>query len=205
MTINNKTRALRTGNSKLGKDVPVFNLQPMATCPGRTKGCAGKSGYCYACHGNYLYPSHMVNWKNNKAFANSRHFVPAMVRDIAIHKSRVARKGESLRVRLHSTGDFYSQRYLNNWIKVANEHPDVQFLAYTRSHMLDFSSLPDNFKVYYSIDDTTEAMPITLRQYAEVVPADHTARVKGRHICQSECHKCKACWAMGWNVAFRMH
>ena len=36
-------------------------------------------------------------------------------------------------VRVHVSGDFYSQEYFNAWMEVAYERPDVTFYAYTKS------------------------------------------------------------------------
>ena len=36
-------------------------------------------------------------------------------------------------VRIHSSGDFYSQEYFNKWIDFCNDNKDVEFWAYTKS------------------------------------------------------------------------
>lgn len=36
-------------------------------------------------------------------------------------------------VRIHASGDFFSQSYFDMWIEIANENPDVEFWAYTKS------------------------------------------------------------------------
>jgi hypothetical protein len=44
------------------------------------------------------------------------------------------RTGEQVRpVRIHSSGDFYSPRYAQAWIDVANRHHDIVFWAPTRT------------------------------------------------------------------------
>jgi hypothetical protein len=35
-------------------------------------------------------------------------------------------------IRIHATGDFYSQSYLNKWIEIAAALPSVDFYAYTK-------------------------------------------------------------------------
>jgi len=35
-------------------------------------------------------------------------------------------------VRIHSSGDFYSQKYFDKWIDYCNENKDVEFWAYTK-------------------------------------------------------------------------
>lgn len=36
-------------------------------------------------------------------------------------------------VRIHSAGDFFSQKYFDTWLKVCRDNPDVEFWAYTKS------------------------------------------------------------------------
>jgi hypothetical protein len=36
-------------------------------------------------------------------------------------------------VRIHAAGDFFNQDYFNMWIELANENPEVEFWAYTKS------------------------------------------------------------------------
>jgi len=36
-------------------------------------------------------------------------------------------------IRIHASGDFFNQSYFDLWIDIANENPDVEFWAYTKS------------------------------------------------------------------------
>jgi hypothetical protein len=40
---------------------------------------------------------------------------------------------EATIVRIHVSGDFYSEAYFLAWIDVAKQRPDVKFYAYTKS------------------------------------------------------------------------
>jgi len=51
-------------------------------------------------------------------------------------------------VRIHGSGDFFSQKYFDQWLKVTIENPNVHFWAFTKSiqfwvNRLD--QIPDNF------------------------------------------------------------
>lgn len=54
-------------------------------------------------------------------------------------------------VRIHSSGDFFSQEYFNAWVKVASMNQDIQFFGYTK--IVDYvkASKSDNFKLVYSM------------------------------------------------------
>ena len=36
-------------------------------------------------------------------------------------------------VRIHASGDFFNQSYFDMWVEIANENPNVEFWAYTKS------------------------------------------------------------------------
>ena len=51
------------------------------------------------------------------------------------------------KVRIHSSGDFFSGEYLRAWLKVARVNPQLKFYCYSKSlHLFGTNlSLPDNF------------------------------------------------------------
>jgi len=55
--------------------------------------------------------------------------------------------------RLHYSGDFYDKKYLNSWVKVIKEFPNVKFWVYTRSFWaINKLSQCKNIAVYISAD-----------------------------------------------------
>lgn len=51
-------------------------------------------------------------------------------------------------VRIHASGDFYNQSYFDMWIDIANENPNVEFWAYTKSlnyWIKRINDIPNNF------------------------------------------------------------
>jgi hypothetical protein len=119
------------GNAKLKKDgIVTFNLPAGKTCP--------KAGicrsFCYACKGNYQYPSVAMNAEGNLVASRHRNFVAMMI----LECQDLLDRGLS-RVRFHSSGDFYSQDYLDKWVAVMTVFPEITFYAYTKSLHLDWS------------------------------------------------------------------
>ena len=51
-------------------------------------------------------------------------------------------------VRVHESGDFYSQEYANKWETIAKSFPNLRFFAYTKS---DFRPCADNFNIVESV------------------------------------------------------
>jgi hypothetical protein len=126
----------------LPPDMTFFdhNLIQRNTCPGALA-CAG---VCYAKQGGYRYPASKAARAHNLALSQDDSFAAFIIGDLARMRSVNT-------VRIHDSGDFYSQEYLNKWATVARAMPHLTFYAYTKSLTLDFSGLPDNFKVTQSL------------------------------------------------------
>lgn len=76
--------------------------------------------------------------ERNLALALSRRFVPTMHAEI--QRSKVLRF-----VRLHDSGDFYSDHYFNSWLRIVRDNPQVTFFAYTKVvPLMRWRGLPAN-------------------------------------------------------------
>lgn len=151
--------ALQHGNSKLGK-IWQWSIPAIDSCPGSSQLCRNE---CYACKGFYNYPSVEDSLQANFRLAKSMAFVPTISRFIA--------KRSPDTVRIHVSGDFYSEGYLKKWSRVVRNNPGTLFYAYTRSwrsrsgdtspwlgRLLEFASEP-NVRLWFSCDSETGAPP----------------------------------------------
>ena len=143
---------LLTQNSKLKKTskalgLRVFNFGIPAyksasgklTCP-MADSCVK---FCYAKKGAYIWSNVKPAFENRYQLSKTDEFVEAMNTEI--------RKKKPDYVRVHDSGDYYSNAYLNKWIKIAIHNPDVRFYSYT--NMVDMmlkASLPSNYDVIFS-------------------------------------------------------
>ena len=59
-------------------------------------------------------------------------------------------------VRWHDAGDFFSPEYLDMALKMAAQHPDVKFYAYTKMAGAALAQKPDNFIINWSEGANTE-------------------------------------------------
>ena len=137
------------GNSKTG--CYSLDLPAKITCPGMTEACGSK---CYAASIMRIYQGVAAKYARNLELANSDDFVMRMVRDIP----------PRCEFRMHVSGDFYSTKYVDDWIEIAKRRTDVIFYTYTRSwqkpdiwqRILHLDAL-DNVNVNLSVDDDTGA------------------------------------------------
>jgi hypothetical protein len=105
------------------------------------------------------------------------HILETIIRTIEVYKNRIMKlnapkhNGKGV-VRVHVSGDFYSQEYFDAWMKAADNFPDIQFYAYTKSipywqHSLDI--IPSNFMLNASYGGKHDEMIKDLRlKFAKV-------------------------------------
>jgi len=110
------------------------------TCFG-AKGCPG---YCYAKQGTYNFPA----VKAARLAALNASLTDTFTEDAIADIRRMRGVGV---VRVHDSGDFYSQEYLNRWVTIALAFPNIIFYAYTKANTLDFTGLPSNFRITFSL------------------------------------------------------
>ena len=59
-------------------------------------------------------------------------------------------------IRVHDSGDYYSNKYMLKWFDIANAHPNIRFYSYTNMvSMVKKNNIPDNFDFIFS-DSGTE-------------------------------------------------
>lgn len=195
------------GNSKLGKDVLVFNIPPGGKAIGGTcRPTAWCNKNCYAMKGLHLFPSvkKANQWRYQLSLQDD--FV-----DLAIAELNRTTKAF---VRIHSSGDFYSEEYVNKWMKICGECKDKRFLAYTKSrHLIEplkkLAQLP-NVVIYESLDSSRPKAitPHLLRAYIEDSLSEKAAKKRARETisCPGECGPCDhKCWDGDKHVVFHKH
>ena len=135
--------------SKLNPRYNIFNwtLPAIKTCNN-----AGKcKEFCYAKQGTFNFGNVKKAHNDNYLLSLKPDFIFHMSVELDIKKLSAKRKGKQLVIRLHDSGDFYSEKYTNMWISLMKKHKDVLFYAYTKE-VKQFKALdiPDNFRVIYS-------------------------------------------------------
>lgn len=174
---------------------PRFNLPEKLTCPGSTALCRE---HCYACKASRCYPQVMPFRMSNFEASKQPNFVQSIIDELKAHNKPVTF------FRIHESGDFYSQEYLDKWIEIALFFPAIKFLAFTKSFSLDFSRCPSNLRIVWSVfpDTNLSTVPAGPRAYAGSI-GDTTML-----DCHGSCDTCGLCWNLreiGRNVHFDLH
>lgn len=129
------------GNAKVSKDTAILNLPAGHTCPGasacltkasmddgRIKDGPQQTFRCYAATEEFQNNAREMRWFNFELLRLCGGNVDVMMQLIA----RSLPANRTL-VRIHSSGDFFSQAYFDAWVNVAIAIPEIQFYAYTKS------------------------------------------------------------------------
>lgn len=125
---------LSKGNTKLGAIMNI-SLPPVVTC----HNCNNCKLYCYAVRSYHRAENVSNAWNDNYLyFLNDS---AGYFRDIskALKKKRF--------FRWHVSGDIVNHDYLIGMIKVANENPKCQFLAFTKAYQIVNKAIDNGAKI----------------------------------------------------------
>lgn len=168
---------LSVGNSKLNKTsaaagyrVVGFGLPAVETCPG----ASACRSVCFATQGTYRFKGVRAVRAANWLASQSSSFVDDMIAAISRRRTRNT-------VRVHDSGDFYNQEYLDSWFAIARALPGTRFYAYTKSLHLDFAGKPDNFMIIQSLGGKYDKLVDLTRPHARIF-ATHEARIAAGYV-----------------------
>lgn len=137
---------------------------------------------CYAKQGTYRFSNVIEAREYNLKLSLRKRFVDMVIadlRDLTV-KSKTRRKPYNV-VRLHDSGDFYSQAYLDAWSQIAATFPDVIFYAYTKSLHLSFANVPSNLRITRSQGGRHDRL-INLGLPHSRIFSSHDARIASDYI-----------------------
>ena len=190
----------------------IWSLPAIKTCPNACDAC---KYWCYAVKSEKAYPDCLPCRERNLKATKRADFVEIMttyIRNAASHHTYKAAK--RIVVRIHESGDFYSQEYYNAWIEIAKNCSDIKnivFMAYTKSvaFVKNGPAAPANMVVRFSLwndtpdrkgnmlagssaDDIATAKALNLPVYSAV--EEFTTESKKTRCDCVDCGTCNKCW-----------
>lgn len=187
---NKKILTFSTGNTKLIElarykncKVTSFDLPAGHTCPsadechsfadkitGKITDGANCKFRCYAASMEARYSaSRKAHWRNYEAIVSCK-TVDKMA-ELILSELPLDVKI----VRIHASGDFFSKKYFQAWVKVAETRTDIRFFGYTKILPYVKADKPDNFSLQYSyggkMDSKVTCEPVTyvVKNIAEAI------------------------------------
>ena len=178
--ITQRPKELFHSNSKLKKDgifqwsIPAYKakvfldnkFQMVQTCPN-----AGVClNFCYASSGNFVFKNVLISHHRNLNYIlnSPKEFIQEATKEIQ-KKIKI--------LRIHDSGDFFSESYLNIWLKVIEENPNVQFYAYTKNIPLfrGLKSVPKNFTYVFSFGGNKDSeIDLNKDRYAKIFKSEES-------------------------------
>jgi hypothetical protein len=182
------------GNAKIAKDTAIFSLPAGHACPSANL-CLSKAdkftGHiqdgpntefrCFSASTETLHTNTRIarhrNFEFLKVLRTSEKMAAQLLKDLPKKVSKV---------RIHPSGDFFTQSYFDAWIMVATARPDLTFYAYTKS--LQFwvrrlDAIPANLHLNASYGGMKDHL---IEQYglkfAKVVYSENEAEMLGLKI-----------------------
>lgn len=195
-------KLITPGNSKMGKDVACWSITPVKTCKPTEWCLKGNNGKprCYALRGRMVFPNVKKSFDRKLKASKRADFVDKMVDEIQ-------RMGKPM-CRIHVTGDFYSEEYIDKWIEIARRCPDVIFRTTTRrtdftAKLYEFNTLP-NVRIRESVDPS-KPEPVTFLPVA-AAGVEFDDGLRPVIHCGDGCVKCGyQCWHSDDHEIFEEH
>jgi hypothetical protein len=186
---NGRPRRLLTQNREM-KAIGVWNWSLPAWAgrfpDGRTYNTCPSAGICarvcYARNGTYRWPVVLARHQANLRYVleDLPGWEAAMVAELG------ARRFAGAWIRIHDSGDFFSDDYLRAWLRICQARPGVNFYTYTkevdRFRRLVEPDPPSNFLWVYSYGGTQDhLLNSRTDRVADVFPDEQAIAAAGWH------------------------
>jgi hypothetical protein len=166
-------------NRKLAKLSTIGFGIPAGASAGGFNTCPSKgicSSFCYAKQGFYTTAHVSAARERNLAMVRGGKVELKRFERIAVNDLRWLLPDT---VRVHDSGDFFSQDYLNAWYRIARALPTITFYAYTKQfEKLDvWTFRPANFRLVQSVGGKDDAKINYKKPHARVF-VTHRERIE---------------------------
>jgi len=137
----------------------------------------GKKYRCYAASAERFPGVRKSRWANFEAM---------------LHREEIVIPKDATHIRIHSSGDFFSQDYFDRWLEVCRKNPKVKFWAFTKSIQFwvnRLGQIPSNLTLQASKgsmqDDLIDKYNL---KFAEVFSSREEVKKRGLPIDYDDTH-----------------
>lgn len=190
---------LHKDNGKI-RGALIWDMTPVSTCPN----CTDCRETCYALK-EYIYPDRRNIWAIHEWMA--RHDVDFLGKAIMVQLARSV----TTTVRIHGSGDFFSEEYIKMWERIAYFYNNITFYFYTKADEVfpeEIASLADlpnvnrvrsllpHGELNYGEEDCIKKMLAKYKEQIALCPnynkadIDPTTKRPRKYHCVSECTYC---------------
>jgi hypothetical protein len=186
------------GNMKVG-NIGSFSLPPIKSCPNCSFCVQKDKGIkCYALKAYTMYAATRAAYDRN--FWVTKRYLSLFEKQIREFLDDY--KGPFFRI--HVSGDFYSQGYLDAWKRITADYPNIRFLAFTKAFDLNYSKMPANMKIIWSVMPGMKNYP---KKGCHAFAGNSAPKDTKLIFCPGNCESCGMCFdaPKGFNVHFPIH
>lgn len=189
----------------------IWNLPAIITCPFATEHCKAA---CYAIRPERCRPNVRKSRRAHLKASKKADFVGRMIFTIAANLNRPSYKAaKRVVVRIHESGDFYSQAYADAWLEIAAafaDDPRVVFMAYTKSvEFFRAREIPGNMVLRYSLWDDTDPEQAAIAEEMRLpvyTAVDQFTSEPEKNRCHCDnCSTCNKCWSAVAAILCEIH
>ena len=174
--LTNTNKKIKKTGKMNGVKLFEFNLPAIVSCP-FAKDCIK---YCYAHKGSYLYKVVREKYQFNFKLTEKKNEFKKI-----IQSELESKKVEY--VRIHSSGDFYSLKYLKTWVEIANNNPNIVFYGYTKSvPLFKHITAPTNFVFCFSTGGKKDNLIKDTDKKAVIFKSLNELKVNGYTNCTED-------------------
>ncbi|MFF9786295.1 GP88 family protein [Streptomyces nigrescens] len=154
---------------------------------GRTYNTCPSAGICkdlcYARTGTFRFSNVLRAHQNNLQYVLDEPQAWEEQMTEELKHPRYHPKGSPAHVRVHDSGDFFHEDYLEAWLRIFRATPDVVFYSYTKMvELFERRVRPDppaNFRYRYSYGGTQDELIVPGRNHADVFPDEESLEAAG--------------------------
>lgn len=176
MLLTNNNKKLKKSSKLNNANIYEFNLPAYKSATNKVICPFADScvKYCYARKGSYTWTNTVKKYESNYQLTKQNNFVDLI-------QDEINRKRKITHIRVHSSGDYYSPEYLNKWIKLAKNNPNIIFYSYTKSiPLVNKVNLPKNFLIIYSEGSKVDFLIDTKKhRHAKIFNNEHELKKAG--------------------------
>jgi len=164
--------------------IPAFLSETgLKTCPKAGQCATG----CYARSGTYRFGNVKNAYEERLKLTQNENFIDVMVAEINAKLTRSIMRNNKCIIRIHDSGDFYSNKYAMDWMLIMEQCLNVRFYAYTKM-VSQFETLADlnfrqsNFRLIYSYGGLEDSLIDTNRHWHSKVFQDEKSLIEAGYV-----------------------
>lgn len=168
--------------------IPAFKSETgLITCPNARQCVSG----CYARSGTYRFKNVVNAYEERLKLTQDPSFIETMIAAIRLKSIQSHAKGNQCLIRIHDSGDFYSEAYLDAWCTIMRRCTDVKFYAYTKmvqmcNKYMFHNNTPTNLRLIYSFGGSEDSYIDTVNHFHSKVFQSETELLARGYVDASQ-------------------